>query len=301
MSCSSRVRSSLLRSPVVAINRSVARSRTGIVGLKPTYGRVSMRGVMTLSWTLDHVGPMCKTVEDAALMMNVIAGYDLRDPTTEDVPVPDYLAALRMSTSRLRLGIPRTPFYDNLDPEIAKAVETATGVVRRMTASIQDVQLPQGANSAEIWGPEAYLWHSEWITQSPQKYQPSVRTSLERSADDLAWQYVRTRRQVELLRREVTSVFLNVDLLVLPTMKVPPGLLQGGGGGGGGGGNNNSIFDVFGLPAISVPCGFTTSGLPIGLQIVGAHFAEPTVFALAAAYERATDWHTRNPRLQEGI
>src|SRR5438552_11219780 len=185
----------------------------------------------------------------------------LMDPTTVDVPVPDYLAGLRMPTSRLRIGIPRTPFYDNLDPEVAKAVESATEVVRRLTRSIQDVQLPQATSTGNFWGPETYLWHREWITKSPEKYLPSVRASIERSAGDLAWEYIRGRRQVELLRREVTSVFSKVDLLLLPTSRTAPGILQEGapggagagpgagargGGGGGGGGNNASAFDVFG-------------------------------------------------------
>src|SRR5437667_2628028 len=117
-------------------------SHCGIVGLKPTYGRGSNRGVIVLSWTLDHVGPMRKSVEDVALMLNVIAGYDERDPVSMDVSVPDYTRALKMPTSKLRLGIPRTPFYDNLDPEVARAVEIATGVLRKLTGSITDVELP---------------------------------------------------------------------------------------------------------------------------------------------------------------
>jgi aspartyl-tRNA(Asn)/glutamyl-tRNA(Gln) amidotransferase subunit A len=272
-------------------------SHCGIVGLKPTYGRVSTRGVMTLSWTLDHVGPMCKTVEDVALMMNIIAGYDDLDPTTADVSVPDYVRALGLPGSKLRIGVPRKPFFDNLDPEVARAADAALDVLRKLTAgSAIDVALPPSGNPATIWGPEALVYHSKWIAESPEKYQPGTRTALQRSMDAKATDYVRARRQVETLRREIKGVFANVDLLITPTMKTPAPLL-GSPGAGGGGGNNNAAFDVFGLPTISVPCGFSTAGLPIGLQITAAPFAESTVIALAHAYERATDWHKRKPQL----
>jgi aspartyl-tRNA(Asn)/glutamyl-tRNA(Gln) amidotransferase subunit A len=268
----------------------------GIVGLKPTYGRVSTRGVMTLSWTLDHVGPMCRTVEDAALMLNVVAGFDERDPTTMDVAVPDYTKALRMPTGRLRLGVARKPFFENLDPEVAKAVEDALIVLRKLTSGVTEVELPAWGNPATIWGPEALVYHSAWIAESPEKYQAATRNALERYKEAKATEYVRARRQVETLRRDIRSIFANVDLLITPTMKTPPPLL-GSPAAAGAGGNNNVAFDIFGLPTISIPCGFTASGLPIGLQIAGAHFAEPTVLALASAYEQATDWHTRRPDL----
>jgi len=268
----------------------------GIVGFKPTYGRVPSRGVLTLSWTLDHVGPMCKTVEDAALMLNIVAGYDEMDPTTSDVPVPDYTRALRLPTAKLRLGIPRAGFFDNLDPEVASAITTALDVVRKMTASATDVTLPPSGNPARVWAPEAYAYHEKWITESPDKYQQGTRNTLQRSVDSKAWEYVQARRQVELARREIKKTFTNIDLLVTPTMKTPPPLLNSSGAGGGGG-NNNAVFDVFGLPTISIPCGFTKSGLPIGLQISGAPWAEPTVLSLAYAYEQATEWHRRRPNL----
>ena len=271
-------------------------SHCGIVGLKPTYGRVSNRGVIVLSWTLDHVGPMCKSVEDVALMLNVIAGYDEREPTSVDAPVPEYTRALKLPTSKLRLGIPRTPFYDSLDNEVARAVESANTVLKKLTASTTDVTLPPSGNPAVIWGAEAYAYHSPWFNEAPEKYQPGTRASLQGSADAKAWQYAQARRDVDVMRREIKKTFGTVDLLITPTMKTPPALLTAPGGGAAGG-NNNSAFDVFGLPSISVPCGFTASGLPIGLQITGAHWAESTVLALAYAYEQATDWHTRRPRL----
>src|SRR5437870_2458764 len=128
-------------------------SYCGIVGFKPTYGRVSNRGVIPMAWTLDHVGPMCKTVEDAALMLGVIAGYDHLDATSADVPIADYSRAVRTSTSKLRLGVPRTPFFENLDPDVAKSVEAALGVLKRLTASVKDVQIPAAGNIADVWNP----------------------------------------------------------------------------------------------------------------------------------------------------
>ena len=271
-------------------------SHCGIVGLKPTYGLVSTRGVLTLSWTLDHVGPMCKTVEDAAMMMNVIAGFDELEPTSVDTPVPDYTRALKASTSKLRLGIARRPFFDNLDPEIAKAVDGAMTVLRKITASVVEVELPPAGNAATLWGSEAYAYHKPWITQSPEKYQPGTRAQLQRTASANGAEYAQARRDLDKLRREIKKVFTTVDLVIAPTMKTPPALLSAPGGAGGGG-NNNVAFDMYGVPSISIPCGFTDSGLPIGLQISGAHFGEMNVLALAHAYEQATEWHKRNPKL----
>jgi aspartyl-tRNA(Asn)/glutamyl-tRNA(Gln) amidotransferase subunit A len=271
-------------------------SHCGIVGLKPTYGLVSTRGVLTLSWTLDHVGPMCKTVEDVALMMNVIAGFDELEPTSINTDIPDYTRALKTSTSKLRLGIARRPFFDNLDPEVAKAVDAAMVVLRKMTASTVDVELPPAGNAATLWGSEAYAYHKPWITQSPEKYQPGTRAQLQRTANANGAEYAQARRDLDKVRREIKKVFEKVDLLIAPTMKTPPALLSAPGGGGGGG-NNNVAFDMYGVPSISVPCGFTNSGLPIGLQISGAHFGETNVLALAHAYEQATEWHKRNPKM----
>ncbi len=267
----------------------------GIVGLKATYGRVSTRGVMTLSWTLDHVGPMTKTVEDTALVLGVIAGYDPLEPTTVERDVPDYQATLASSTAHLRLGIPRSPFFENLDPEVEAAVGAAIDLVGGMTSRTQDVALPSTPTPATIWDAEASAWHAEWFEASPELYQPSTRATLERAAARSASGYAEARREVDLLRREIVDVFDDVDLLVLPTMKAPAEPIDGPGGPPRG--NNNVAFDVFGLPAISIPCGFSRAGLPIGLQIVGAPFAEETVLQLAHAYERATGWHLRNPDL----
>ncbi len=270
-------------------------SYCGIVGLKPTYGRVSLRGVIPLSWTLDHVGPMCKTVEDIAVLLNVIAGYDQHDPTTADVSVPDYTRALRSPISKLRLGIPRKPFFDNLHPDVARAMDEALALLQRLTAGMKDVELPQPAAGA-VLAAEAYAYHAQLFAKSPELYQPAVRAAVQRSADLKAEPYARALHEVAQLRRDIRKVFEPVDLLVLPTMADPPfqieeGLTRNVSA------RNTSPFDAFGIPTISIPCGFTSAGLPIGLQIAGAPWTEPTVLALAHAYEQATEWHKRWPNL----
>jgi aspartyl-tRNA(Asn)/glutamyl-tRNA(Gln) amidotransferase subunit A len=269
----------------------------GVAGLKPTYGRVSIRGVIPLSWTLDHVGPLAKTVEDSAIMLNAIAGYDEADPTTVDTPVSDYTRGLKMPTAKLRLGIPRTPFFDNLDPDVQKAIESAMDVLKKLTANSADVQLPQYSFPTLLSG-DAYAYHSKWITESPEKYQPNTRAILQRAGEAKAEPYVRARHDIDILRREIKKSFENVDLLITPTMPNPPGTIAENETRATGSTRNTSPFDIYGLPTISVPCGFTRSGLPIGLQISGAPFAETTVIALAHAYEQATDWHNRRPILK---
>jgi aspartyl-tRNA(Asn)/glutamyl-tRNA(Gln) amidotransferase subunit A len=281
-------------------------SYCGIVGFKPTAGRVSNRGVIPNSWTFDTVGPMCRTVEDAALMLGVIAGYDELDPASVNTPVPDYLRALRIRTSRLRVGVPRSPFYENLDPEVAKAMDAALDVLRRLVADVRDVQVPASAGMTGVSNAEIYAYHAPWITKSPELYQEATRRIVLSGADAKTELYVEGLRRVELARRDIAKVFGSIDLLVTPTTggvasPIPrqtpaPAAAPPAGGGGAAGFRNTSYFSVYGLPALSAPCGFTASGLPIGLQISGAPFAESTVLALAHAYEQATEWHKRRPK-----
>lgn len=284
----------------------------GVVGLKPTYGRVSNRGVIPNSWSFDTVGPMTKTVEDAALILEAIAGYDDLDASSADTPVARFSRELGRATSKLRLGVPRSPFFDDLEPEVATAVETALDVLRALTAELREVEVPPspglGLSSVEI-----YAYHEPWITESPESYRAPTRRIVEAGADARADVYARGLREMTLARREIVRTIESIDLLVTPTTGGTAGLIpaatpaatgdaSAGGGGPPGRGAargfaNTSYFSYYGLPAISIPCGFTASGLPIGLQISGAPFAESTVLALAHAYEQATEWHTRRPPL----
>ena len=287
-------------------------SYCGIVGFRPTYGRVSSRGTVPDSWTLDQVGPLCRTVEDAALMLGTIAAYDEFDPASVDVPVADYSLAFQMQVSQLRLGIPRVPFFEGLDPEIEKATAAAIEVMGKLAAEVRDLTSSiVAAHLMEIWvkvaGAESYTYHSHWLAESPEKYQAATRGRLlapnnagvqgENSTQMKASTYLEARRQLDVLRREIRKVFANVDLLILPTMLAPPVTIAQGGDPTIVNPRNAASFSVLGLPALSLPSGFTTGGLPIGLQIVGAPFAESTVLALAHAYERETEWHKRHPKV----
>jgi aspartyl-tRNA(Asn)/glutamyl-tRNA(Gln) amidotransferase subunit A len=283
----------------------------GIVGLKPTYGRVSTRGVVPLSWSLDHLGPMTRTVKDAALMLQVIAGYDARDVTTTDVPVPDYAATIAAATSSVRLGILRDYFYEAINPEIQSAMEVALSVLKTLTRTQRDVAPLATDNSySSVMDPyvtilraEAYAYHKEYVSKSPELYDAQTLRRIQAGADITASAYIQARRQLEQIRRSISQVFESIDLLITPTTCVPPfaiadlsdpntlrdkELLML---------RNTRPFNALGLPAISVPCGFTRDGLPIGVQITGPSGGEPTVLRLAYAYEQTTEWHKLRPNL----
>jgi aspartyl-tRNA(Asn)/glutamyl-tRNA(Gln) amidotransferase subunit A len=274
----------------------------GIVGLKPTYGLVGMRGGGDAGWwSMNHVGPMCRSVADAALLLSAIAGYDPRDSSSVEMPIPDYTAALRDKVSTLRLGTPRAVFYDPLDPEIAAAMSTALGVLRRLTAGVRDVGLPPISDTMapNIVLAETYAFHEPYFVNTPQLYDAAIRRNLRQGSQVTTGAYIQSRRELAEARRAVGAVFSEVDLLVTPTTAVPPptieeavrlGIeLEMN--------RNTAPFNTYGLPAISIPCGFTSSGLPIGMQISGPRFGESKVLALAHAYEQATGWHTRRPRV----
>ncbi|HZQ92449.1 MAG TPA: amidase [Terriglobales bacterium] len=275
----------------------------GIVGLKPTYGRVSTRGVVPLAWTLDHVGPMTRTVADAAVMLQAIAGHDPADPASADVPVPDYTAALRQDPKLLRLGVPRAYFFEEIDGGIGSALEAAIDVLRSLCASVRDITIP-ASNDRTLVRAEAYAFHRENVERSPELYQPETLRRIRTGAEISAAEYIAHRREVDALRHSPAELFRDVDLLITPTTAIPPPriddlladmenlrkqeivMLR-----------NTRPFNALGLPTISIPCGFTRGGLPIGMQITGAPWREADVLRLAHAYERATEWHTRRPAL----
>lgn len=270
----------------------------GIVGLKPTYGLVGMRGGGDSGWwSMNHVGPMCRSVADAALMLSAMAGYDPGDSTSIDAPVLNYTAALRGKVAALRLGIPRALFYDKIDPEIEAAMTKALEVLRRLTAGLREVSLPPipAMMAPNIVLAENHAFHAPYFLETPQLYHAAIRRNLQRGSVVTTAAYVQSRRELDEARRAIRTVFSNVDLLVTPTTAVQPPtieeavrlgieleLIR-----------NTAPFNVYGLPTISIPCGFLSSGLPIGMQISGPHFGEGTVLALAHAYEQATDWHTK--------
>lgn len=275
----------------------------GVVGLKPTLGRVSTRGVIPLSPSLDHVGPIAWTVADVAVMLQAIAGHDRKDPNSADLPVVDYVAGLRERPELMRIGVPRKFFYEEIDPEVASAVEQALSVLKTHAASIQELALAVPTDRT-LLAAEAYAYHAEFITRSPALYQPETLRRIRSGADVSATDIVERRRELPQVRREIGRVFESVDVLVTPTTPIPAPsiaeltqnpdllrpqeilLLR-----------NTRPVNIWGLPAISVPCGFTQAGLPIGLQIIGPHWGERNVLRLAHAYEQATAWHKRQPKM----
>jgi aspartyl-tRNA(Asn)/glutamyl-tRNA(Gln) amidotransferase subunit A len=271
----------------------------GCVGLKPTYGRVSSRGVIPLSLSLDHVGPLAMTVEDAAIVLQAIAGYDAADITSADVPVADYVSVLRESAKSLRVGVPRAYFFDDLDPEVASAIDHALRGIQTLVAEIKEVRL-EVPTDRTLQAAESYAYHAENVAKTPESYQPETLRRIRSGETVTAAEYIERRCELDKARRDIGKIFADVDLLVTPTMPIPAPavadlkanpdalrpaelkLLR-----------NTRPFNVWGLPAISVPCGFTQSGLPIGLQIAGPHWREDLVLRLANAYEQATAWHKR--------
>ena len=273
-----------------------------IVGLKPTYGLVSIRGIIPLTLSLDHCGPMTRTVEDAALMLNVLAGYDRLDIASVEHAPEDYVAGMKQTPVRqLRIGVPRAPYFDMLDADVAKCVEEAIGVIARLTASVKDMTLPS-TRDITLNG-EMYAYHEEFFSKSPARYQIPTRRNLQNGGNAKAADYIRGRWKLDLLRRTIDDSFRDFDLVVLPTRRHTPRTvdvakereetekirnpeLE-----------NTGQFNVFGIPTISIPCGFGATGMPVGLMIAGPRFAESRVLGLARAYEAATDWHTQWPPL----
>ena len=277
----------------------------GIVGLKPTYGLVSTRGVIPLSWSLDHVGPLARTVGDTALMLQVIAGYDPEDTASTPMKVPDYTAALRTPAATLRLGVAREFFFENLDPEIEGAMNQALAVLEKLTAGIKDVAISASTQEqlrSTVRLAEAYAYHAKMMATSPEQYQPETLARLRPGVDIDTATYIQARRELAHTRRTIGQIFQTVDALVTPTSPIlPPAIAEFTGDRNGSSDfvirniRNTSPFDIYGWPTISVPCGFSASGLPIGLQISGALGQDAIVLQLAHAYEQATDWHTRRP------
>jgi aspartyl-tRNA(Asn)/glutamyl-tRNA(Gln) amidotransferase subunit A len=265
----------------------------GCVGLKPTYGRVSSRGVIPLSWSLDHVGPLAANVADAAVVLQAIAGYDAGDIGSANVLVGDYVGVLREGVKALRVGVPRAYFFDDLDTEVAAAVERALQVLQDLAAELKDVKV-EVPTDRRLQSAESYAYHAENVAAHSELYQAETLRRIRSGEKITTAEYIQARRELEEARRSISRAFSDVDVLVTPTTPIPAPLiadlkaspealrpaeirlLR-----------NTRPFNVWGLPAISLPCGFTQSGLPIGLQIAGPHWREDLVLRVAQAYEHS--------------
>ena len=277
----------------------------GCVGIKPTYGRVSRHGIFPLCWSMDHAGPLTRTVEDAAIVLQAIAGHDPRDPSSAPVRVPAYRRALGEDLRGLRVGIPKEHFFDNADPEIAEAVEQAAAVLRSLGASVRPVSIPNAAKGPQAVGGfirvEQVAAHEACIKTRLHLYSQLLGDRLAAASVRPAALYINALRVRAVLIEEFRRALEQADVLITPTTPVLPYKIaeqpQGGAGQGARISVNTSPANMTGLPAISVPCGFSKGGLPIGLQIMGRGWEEATVLRAAHAYERATAWHTRRPAL----
>jgi aspartyl-tRNA(Asn)/glutamyl-tRNA(Gln) amidotransferase subunit A len=271
----------------------------GIVGLKPTYGRASRAGVLTLSWTLDHTGPLARTVEDCAYLFQALAGHDPADPASSLHPVDDYLSGLGRDIRGLRVGVPRAYFFDGIDPEVERAFEAALVTLRSLGAEVRDVEIPSIHASPSfllILMAEAFAYHERDLREHPELYGEVLRERMLAGALVTASEYTQAQRLRARLGAEVAEVMRTVDVLATPTAPKPAtpfalahdpefGFPR----------SNMPPFNMTGQPTLALPCGFSSSGLPLSLQLAGRPFEEATVLRAGAAYERATEWHTRRP------
>jgi aspartyl-tRNA(Asn)/glutamyl-tRNA(Gln) amidotransferase subunit A len=274
----------------------------GTVGLKPTYGRVSRAGVASLSWSLDHVGPLTRNVTDAALMMNVLAGYDRRDPGSANVLVPDFAASIEDGVEGLRIGIPVNFYTDGLDPETSDAVANAVKALEGLGATVVPVTIPFAddlmAAEYAIMMPEASAYHRRAMRETPDLFSEDVRTLLEIGETILATDYIDGLRLRQLIQNAWRDMMQEVDVIIAPTCFTPAlpvddpvkywpdGITETA--------MNGYVrlsmpANLTGLPALQVPVGFSEEGLPIGMQIIGKPFAESTLLTAGRAFEKTTD------------
>jgi aspartyl-tRNA(Asn)/glutamyl-tRNA(Gln) amidotransferase subunit A len=278
-------------------------SLCGIVGLKPTYGRVSLRGVVPLSWNMDHPGPMSRRVKDTAVLLQIVAGFDSEDPASVDTPVPDYLVQLEGSVRGWRVALAEDKFFTKANAEILSKVHEAAQVFASLGAQISSVEFPGGYEAARdnvlMVTSDAAAFHRERRKDQPEKFSADINQRLEQGAAHTSSEYALARRNQTILRRNFEQFFSEYDLLLTATTPIAAPTLEG----------PDAVeqartltrftapFNMTGLPAISLPCGFTDLGLPVGLQIVTRPWGETALLRAAQAYESATDWHKRQPEL----
>ncbi|HUM18336.1 MAG TPA: amidase [Candidatus Nitrosotalea sp.] len=283
----------------------------GLAGLKPTYGRVSRAGVMPLSWSYDHVGPLARTVRDAALLLGVIAGHDPLDATSSRQPVPDYLAALAGGVRGLRVGVAGDFYTDGLDAEVSRALADAVAALRALGATVEAMATPDPRPMVEACSnvmvrAESAAIHSRILKERPGELQPAVRDRMAPGLTVTAYEYLQGQRlRARFAREFIDAVFTRVDVLVTPTIPEPaPALAEAKAGAAadviarmGRFSRLTRPFNALGLPALSIPCGASADGRPLAMQVVGRPFDEATLLRLGHAYEGATPWHRRRPSL----
>lgn len=275
----------------------------GVVGLKPTYGRVSVRGVLPLSWSLDHAGPMARRVTDVALLLQAIAGYDAADAYSVAQMPDDYLTEIELGIRGWRVGVLDDDYFSHCDADVSKAFRVALQAMESLGAALESVSLPWAEDAYQrsrlMLAADAIAYHRALLESQPGNFGTEMIERLKHDGASEAVDYAEARHQQALNRRALETMFGHFDLLIAPTVPMAAARID----------DEAEIlrsrrtltrftapFNVAGVPAISVPCGFTAGGLPglpIGLQIIGPHWAEARVLRAAYAYEQATDWHLR--------
>jgi aspartyl-tRNA(Asn)/glutamyl-tRNA(Gln) amidotransferase subunit A len=275
----------------------------GVVGLKPTYGRVSLRGILPLSWNLDHAGPITRKVEDAALMLQVMGGYDEADPASVKTLPGDYFSHLQDGMQDRKIAFAVGDFISESDPQVLDSVRAAAEVLRTLGVSIAEVNVDflreAALANALMTQADGAAFHRERLQEHPEWFGADVRQRLEMGAAFTSSEYILARRTQSETRRKLDILFDSYDSLILPTTPIPAPVLEG----------ENALerarqltrftapFNLSGLPALTVPCGFSSEGLPIGLQIVSRAWNESGVLRAGYAFQQATDWHMKKPTL----
>jgi aspartyl-tRNA(Asn)/glutamyl-tRNA(Gln) amidotransferase subunit A len=282
----------------------------GVVGLKPTYGRVSRSGAMVLSWSMDHLGPLAWTTRDVALMLQVMAGRDAADATASRRLVPDYLATLDQGIKDVRVGLPENYFFQGVQEEMADGVRQAARQLEALGARVVEMRLPDPQHMTDvamlIARAESSTLHARLLREQPEALQPTVRARLELGVDISAYDYLQALRlRATLTRAFIRDVFEEVDVLLAPVIPEPApswaslktATVEEFNARSGRFSRLTRPFNGYGLPALSVPCGFTMAGLPMAFQAVGRPFDEGLLLKLGHAYQEAAGWHLRRPSL----
>jgi aspartyl-tRNA(Asn)/glutamyl-tRNA(Gln) amidotransferase subunit A len=281
----------------------------GITGLKTTVGLISRAGAMPLSWTLDTVGPLAQTVEDCALLTGLMAGADAEDPTASDLPVPNYMAAAREPIKGLKIGVPSAFYVDDLDAEVARALDETLAVLKKEGAEIVKVELPDqrqlSAACQFVLATEAASLHKRWMIERPQDYGAQVLMRLQNGLAIPAVSYLEAIRWRGPALAAHLAAVEGTDALIAPVAPMPAATIAESDVG-----NSPEAeaviqritrftrpINYLGLPSLSIPAGFTKSGLPVGMQIIGRSFDEAMLIRIGAAFQRATDFHQKVPKL----
>lgn len=279
-------------------------SLCGVVGLKPTYGRVSLRGLLPLSWNLDHAGPMARGVRDVAILLQAIAGYDAEDPASADLRVGDYLAGLEGGVSGWRVALASGEYFTRAEADVLAAVRAAAEVFAGLGAQVKEVEIQEGREAAlansQMVTSDAAAFHRQRLEQRPEDFGADVLRRLQEGVERSSMDYALARRTQARLRHRFERFFRDFDVLLTPATPLTAPPIEG----------PDAVeqaraltrftapFNLTGLPALSLPCGFTAGGLPIGLQIVGPPWGEAAVLRAAYAHEQASGWHRRTPGLE---